>query len=205
MELSDSQQAMMLGLVLGDGYLQKTGEYNARLRLEHGLKQKDYLLWKVKQLPRLFSGDVKYLSRVHPLSGRTYHYCRHQSIATPYLGNLRRLFYSDSKKIIPKELVQLLRSPLSLAIWYMDDGYYYRRDGCAYLYLGNVSRREAMIVCKLLKSNFGLMTKPLVKKRGYAIYFPRREIGKLKNIIADHLLPGFNYKIPLDPVTTSPT
>lgn len=200
--MSERQKAIVLGIILGDGYLQPTGVNNARLRLEHGVKQKDYILWKVRQLPEVFSGSVKYLTRVHPLTHRTYEYYRHQSATNSYLGKLRKLFYPNAKKIIPSKLIQLLKSPLSLAVWYMDDGYYYQRDKCAYLYLGNVTREEAEIVRKLLNINFQIQTKVLNKKRGYAIYFSRLEALKLKQVIKDYLLPSFNYKIPSDPVTT---
>ena len=43
-------KSAIIGMILGDGYLQKTGEKNARLRLEHGYKQKEYLLWKTEKL-----------------------------------------------------------------------------------------------------------------------------------------------------------
>ena len=39
-KLSLTQKQILYGTILGDGYLQKTGEKNARLRLEHGEKQK---------------------------------------------------------------------------------------------------------------------------------------------------------------------
>ena len=34
----------------------------------------------------------------------------------------KRAFYKDKKKVISQKLKQLLKSPLSLAMWFMDDG-----------------------------------------------------------------------------------
>src|SRR3990167_10219321 len=46
--MTNKQKSVILGSILGDGFLQQTGKNNARLRLEHGLKQKEYLIWKYK-------------------------------------------------------------------------------------------------------------------------------------------------------------
>jgi hypothetical protein len=193
--LSKEQKSILFGIILGDGYLQKTGKKNARLRLEHGENQKEYLLWKVKKLGRFFQGKPKYLERTHPISKRRYNYWRHQSQSMPYLGKLRKIFYPNSKKTIPEDLEKYL-TPLTLAVWYMDDGYYYLRDRCSYLYLGNVTKEEAKIVTRVLLKKFNIVTRVKQKKKGYAIYFSPKETQKLKNLIKGHILHQFNYKLP---------
>jgi len=100
--LSKKQKSILFGIILGDGYLQKTGKKNARLRLEHGGNQKEYLLWKVEKLGRFFQGKPKYLERIHPISRRKYSYWRHQSQSTPYLGKLRNIFYQMAKRKFQK-------------------------------------------------------------------------------------------------------
>ena len=193
--LSREQKSILFGIILGDGYLQKTGKKNARLRLEHGKNQKEYLLWKVRKLGRFFQGKPKYLERIHPISKKRYSYWRHQSQSMPYLGKLRKVFYPDGKKKIPEDLEKYL-APLTLAVWYMDDGYYYLRDKCSYLYLGNVTQEEAEIVAQILLKKFNITTRVKQKKKGYAIYFPPKETQKLKNLIKGHILHQFNYKLP---------
>ena len=130
-------------MILGDGYLQPTGAKNARLRLEHRADHKEYLVWKTKILPYLFQGKPVFLARVHPKTKMTYHYARQQSNASPILGKLRKIFYPNGRKVIPNNIERFLRDDIAFAIWFYDDGYYYRRDQCSYLYLGRVSRREA--------------------------------------------------------------
>jgi len=83
-----------------------------------------------------------------------------------------------------------------LTVWYMDDGYYYKRDKCSYLYLGNTTQKEAEIVAQALLKNFNLLTKVKQKKRGYAIYISPKETLKLKGIIKNYIIPQFNYKLP---------
>lgn len=196
--LTKRQKAIIIGTVLGDGYLQKTGAKNARLRLEHSIKQKDYLLWKVVQInKRLFRGKPSHLTRTHPHSRKVYRYVRYQSNSTPILGKLREKFYQDGQKIIPEELSRLLTQTLGLAVWYMDDGFYYPRDKCAYLYLGKVSQSEAMIAKNTLEENFGLQCRILNKReKGYALYFSPQQTRKLKSIIVEHVLPEMKYKLP---------
>ena len=115
MKLSSIQKDILIGTILGDAYLQKTGEKNARLRLEHGINQKEYLFWKVKNLQQFFQGKPKYLERIHPANGRTYRYWRHQSQSGPFLGKLRKIFYLDNRKIIPVNIERFL-TPRSIAV-----------------------------------------------------------------------------------------
>lgn len=201
MKWTKRRKSILYGMILGDGYLQKTGKKNARLRLEHSKKQKEYIFWKVKQLPGLFQGKPKFLKRIHP-NGRVYEYYRHQSNSTPFLGKLKKVFYGKRGKEIPENIGDFL-SPLALAVWYMDDGYYYARDRCAYLYLGRVTLKEAETVRKTLFLKFALEAKILDKKeKGFAIYFPSSEMKKFKKLIGKFVIPALKEKIPPDPVTT---
>jgi hypothetical protein len=195
-KFTKEQKAILIGTILGDAYLQKTGKKNARLRLEHGGKQRDYLFWKVSQFPKLFQGKPKYLERKHPLSSQIYKYWRHQSNSTPELGKWHARFYEGGKKRIPDNLSDLLQDPLSLTVWYMDDGYYYPRDKVSYLYLGRVSKNEAEIVKIMLEKNFKIFPKVLDKKqKGFAIYFSHKETKKMHELIRQYVIPSMQYKL----------
>ena len=196
MKLSAIQRDILVGTILGDAFLQKTGKKNARLRLEHGIDQKDYLLWKVKNLQQLFQGKPKYLKRAHPISGETYEYLRHQSQSMPELGKWRNVFYPEGKKIIPENIEELIRSPRTLAVWYMDDGCYYRRDRVSYLYLGNAARREAELASRALRNRFSLSAKVLAKKKGFALYFSPSETRKLALLIEKFVIRLLSHKLP---------
>lgn len=192
--LTKRQKDILIGTILGDAYLQKTGQKNARLRLEHGAKQKEYIMWKVGELGNLFQGKPKSLERIHPVTKKTYSYWRHQSQSTPYLGKLRKIFYPEGRKTIPNNLEKYM-SWLMLATWYMDDGYYYQKDGCGYIYLGNVSKEEANIVNKAI-NKMGIDNRIYSKKKGYAIYFPVSQMTILSKKIKKYIIPSLMYKIP---------
>ena len=185
-------------MVLGDGYLQPTGAKNARLRLEHKEAHKEYLLWKTRFVPQLFQGKPTFLKRLHPKTKRTYSYARQQSNASPVLGKLRKLFYPNGKKRIPEDLGRFLRDDIAFVIWFYDDGYFYPRDKCSYLYLGRVTEAEAKIASEAIKIRFGIQSAVLDKKnKGFALYFSREESKRVKSLVEKYYVPVMAYKIPL--------
>ena len=200
MNFTARQHAILAGTILGDGFVQKTGSKNARLRLEHGEKQRDYLLWKGRQFPRLFNGTPLRIERVHPKTKKTYTYWRWQSNATPELGKWRADFYPEGKKRIPQNLAEYVRDSLALAVWYMDDGYYSPVQKHSFLYLGRVSRAEAECAAEAIRCNFDLAPRVYDKKeKGFALFFSVAETKKLQVLIAPEVLPSFAYKLSLTP------
>ena len=184
-------------MILGGGYLQPTGKRNARLRLEHQAGHKDYLLWKAKLLPQFFQGKPTMMRRVHPLTKRAYSYVRHQSNASPLLGKFRQWFYPEGVKHIPENLARFLRDEIAFAIWFYDNGHYYERDRCSYLYLGRISEEEAARARDAIMEKFHIASKVLDKgKKGRVLYFPHAESGKIQTILKQYYVPVMAYKIP---------
>jgi len=203
--MNKRKQAILVGMILGDAYLQKTGKRNARIRLEHSEKQRDYLLWKGSQFPEFFQGKPRRIERFNPVYKKKYVYFRWQSNASPQIGKFRQIFYQKGKKIIPEELPKFLKDPLSLAIWFMDDGYFYRRDKIAYLYLPKYSQEEVGRLLATLKSNFSLEAKVKSKKRGnLVLIFSVQKTKKLISLIKPFIIPSMKYKISSsDPLSTA--
>ena len=80
----------------------------------------------------------------------------------------------------------------------MDDGYFSKRDRSSYLYLGKVTKQEAIITSRVITKLFNLSNAILDKKRkGYVIYFSPRSVKRLKELLKNYILPQFNYKFPL--------
>ena len=202
MKLTKQQTSVLIGTILGDGFLQKTGEKNARLRLEHSQKQKDYVLWKGNIFGRLFQGKPNYLERIHPKSKETYKYCRWQSSAGPAFGKWRKYFYPNGKKIIPINIGEILTEPITLAVWYMDDGYFNKIDRNSYIYLGRVTRTETEILQKAIMKNFDIVATIYDKKnKGFVLFFGAKETKKLQALIRPFIIESLQYKL-FDPVTT---
>ena len=194
--LGKKQREVLIGSVLGDGFLQATGKRNARLRLEHSAKQKSYLEWKYEVLKNFMQAPPKYLERLNPVWKRTYFYYRCQTHSTPYLGKLRRLFYDGSDKIIPVNIQSLFKAPQSLAVWYMDDGHLYHRDKMAEIYLPCYQVEEVQRLSLALEANFGLKPTIKIKKKKYPVFsFDVLQTKHLVEIVRHYIIPSLEYKI----------
>lgn len=204
MKLNKKQKMIIYGLILGDGFLQKTGKKNARLRIEHSAKQKEYVDWIYQNLVNVFAGKAKMISRRHPKTMKVYHYYRLQSNSSPVFGELHKKFYLNNRKIIPEDIEKFLSSQLTLAVWYMDDGYYYQRDKSAHIYLPHFKKNSQKKLLNCLKNNFKLSAKIYCRpdKRACQLNFTGDDKDKLFILIRPYIIPIFNYKLPSNPVST---
>ena len=97
---------------MGDGALAPTRSgLGARFRLGHGARQAAYGDWKASLFANI---DV---SRSTNAGGAVFHDLQ----PLPELAELRRAVYLGGKKVFGHDYLKQL-TPLSLAIWYMDDG-----------------------------------------------------------------------------------
>lgn len=200
MGLLKVQRLALVGMLLGDGYLQPTGKRNARLRVEHSLKQKDYIFWKYEIFKNYMQSKPKLLKRFNPRWKKWYTYLRCQSHSSPIFGKYRRLFYDENnRKKIPQNIKNLLKHPLSLAVWIMDDGYLYRRDNHLFIYLPPYTQKEIELLKAALKDNFDVEAKYREKKSERFFYFDKKNTKKILEIIKPHLIPSMKEKFLLAP------
>lgn len=195
-KFSRFQLSILIGMLLGDGCLEKNG-INVRLRVEHGSKQKDYLWWKYKQFINLATDKPRLISVTR--FGKIHRSWRFSTFSLPELNKFRDDFYYDRKKRIPKKISELLRSPLALAVWYMDDGY--KRNDCNAFRLNtdNFNLKEQMVLRRILKLNFGVEGKVHKKGKFYNIYIPKSQSVKFYKIVKPYIVPSLKYKASLTP------
>lgn len=169
------------------------------------MKQKAYMQRKYEELEHIFLSEPKPLKRKHPLSQRTYQYVRLQGYTSSYLGEIRQQFYdSKGKKRLPDELDDMLVSSLTVAVWYMDDGYYYERDKSAHIYLQKFEPDEIQQLIDVFKNQHGIECKAYCRpdRKSCQLNFRKSEAMKLALLVEPHLISEMRYKLPLDPVTT---
>ncbi|TAN33640.1 hypothetical protein EPN28_02445 [Patescibacteria group bacterium] len=197
--MNQRERSIAIGCVLGDGFLQKTGEKNARLRLEHSSRQKEYIFWKWRELERYMQSKPKYLTRFNPIWRKQYAYYRCQSHSSPEFGKLHALFYENGDKQVPK-IIEKLFDPLVLAVWFMDDGYYYKRDKTAYIYLSKLNAESISGLKRVFAKNFNLHPKLELKKtKAMDLKFCVKDTRKLQKIIAPYVIESMRYKIDEEP------
>ncbi|KKU82936.1 MAG: LAGLIDADG homing endonuclease [Parcubacteria group bacterium GW2011_GWA2_47_8] len=120
--LSDHIQALILGSILGDGSLRLHKPYkNARFSFRHSVKQQDYFHWKVRQLKEISSEKNTWLQGVNGRDGYGGEKLRYQSRALESLTELYHLTHQKNQMVIRRKWLNLL-TPLSLAVWWLDDG-----------------------------------------------------------------------------------
>ena len=120
--LSETARAIIFGSILGDGSLKVHRTYvNARFSFRHSEKQKSYFDWKVKQLNEISSQNNSWRQTKDGRDGWGKIKWRYQSLALPALTELYKLTHPHGKFLIRRKWLNLL-TPLSLAIWWQDDG-----------------------------------------------------------------------------------
>ncbi len=118
LSLNRRQRDILVGLLLGDGHLEtQNGGRTYRLKVEHGMKQKDYVSFLSNEFKEWIPGGVYEKKRKDGSSSVGFTTFSHPSFR--FYG---QQFYPRGKeKCIPKNIASLL-SPLGIAIWFMDDG-----------------------------------------------------------------------------------
>jgi len=119
--LTDEQLSVVVGTVLGDGFLSRYYNKGTSLRIKHCKKQLPYLKFKGDLLSDIFPSDIREEATIR--FGKELFSCELVSIVHPDLSELHNIFYPAHKKIIPVNIFDLL-DELSLSILFMDDGTY---------------------------------------------------------------------------------
>jgi hypothetical protein len=118
--LSDRVQEIVLGSLLGDGSLKiHKGYANARFSFRHSAAAAGYFHWKARQLAEIAAENSEFVQPPDGFSRQPK--LRFQSRALPGLTELYHLTHRQHHFSIRRKWLNRL-SPLSLAIWWLDDG-----------------------------------------------------------------------------------
>ena|SRR3989344_3611372 len=187
------QEQIIMGKILGDGHLETANHRTYRLKIEHSIKQKFYVDWLYEQLMNLASNSPKV--KLQKVKDKIYKKCWFN---TSYSGSFRfyyQQFYLNGKKIVPKLIGRWL-TPLTLAVWFMDDGSvkskYHQAKIINTQAFDLTSLRRLQ---KALESNFEIKTKLRKQKEGYQIYILANSTPRFKEVIGKYILEGFKYKL----------
>lgn len=198
--LGEQQKQVILGSVMGDGNLSpnRRGRHGVRFRMGHGSKQEAYLDWKVTLFENVSCSrttnsrgavfaDFKPLPELNELYGAVY--------------------FGDGRKHLSWEYLKAL-TPLSLAVWYMDDGCFtLRSKGRQERTAGGSGRSEICVeaiapgsrerLVEHLRDTYGLDVKLTVRgARGISVLqFTTAATSRFHELIAPYVHPSMAYKI----------
>ena len=184
--LSQTQKSVIIGSLLGDGYMRIVpGRQDAFLEINHSLRQKDYVDWKYAILKNItVSGPKK---RVIDEKRMAYRFFTKQHSE---LTQLHSAFYRNGKKFIPDNL-QI--TPLSMAVWFMDDGSRCRTSDI-YLNTQQFDPEDQEKLLNILRQ-YGFEAR-LNKDKTYSrIRFMKSSLTKFRDLIRGYIIPSMKYKI----------
>jgi len=105
-------------------------------------------------------------------------------------------FYINKKKVIP-EIIEELITPLSTAIWFMDDGSLKSKRHKTYIiHTLGFQREELERIQEVLKSKFEIETRLHRQKKKYLrLYILSKSAEKFRNIVTPYIIPSLRYKL----------
>jgi len=189
--LTGKQRDLVLGSLLGDGYLVAPSDATAAFCESHSQKQSAYLRWK---------GDIlgdhvsSYTPTTKQSGGKVFHGERLTGVASTHMREFYDLFYArnpDDKRMFPSDLYKRL-TPFSLAVWFMDDGSLMARYHPRITFgLDALSLKRALRALRAL----GLKPKVHDGNRAQTITFPGQD-KDFFDLVSPHVPECMAYKLP---------
>jgi hypothetical protein len=203
MNLNKQIKDFLIGTLLGDAHIGRTGFNKAFISFEQSSKKIEYLnylfnITKEGEIP-LMSETIKEYVREDSRYKTTNKslYFRTQSLES--LKPMADLFLdTEGKKIIPNNIADHL-TPRSLAFWIMDDGQQVKSGGLT-LCTDSYNSKEIYILREALKKNFNLET-TIHNKKGNdetiyeRIYIKKDGFENIKPSLIQHMHDSMLYKI----------
>lgn len=193
-KLTRIQKEFLFGTLLGDGSIDPQGYF----QVTHCAKQKLYLEWKCQILGNFVETPIKLIQGTTGFRSKKFYYY-FRTYSHPIFRNLRDLFYPKGKKEISLKILSEL-TPLSLAVWYMDDGGVSFRQAigkrrvklatCGY------TKKEHYILKDWFKNKYEINVSIVKQGKYFVTSFSQEETEKFIKLIKEHVtIPCMEYKI----------
>jgi hypothetical protein len=182
-QMTTRQQEIIIGTLLGDGYLDRTTRGYA-LRINHGIEQRAYVDWKYR--------EIESFTNSPPREYKNSYYFR--TVSHAYFDELRRQFYSGKRKIPPKQIIDWM-TPLVFSVWLMDDG---SRDwGQVRLNSQSFSKKENEELIRILEVKLGIIASLNLDKGKYRLRVRAKSMPRVLQLATPHIIPSMRYKLSL--------
>jgi hypothetical protein len=185
--------SVLVGTILGDSH----AEYRSgctRFTIKQSSCHIGYLRW----LHNFFAeqgycnSEIPNVKQMIGKNGKTYFYSKFNTFSFKHFNELHHMFYRDAHKIVPSNLSDWL-TPLSLAVWLMDDGSSNRGYG-SYLHTNCFTPEEVQFLCDILHDKWGIKTHIVLKKYPL-LYIEDSSIKIVQDLVYPYLHPDMFYKL----------
>ena len=192
-KLSERQESILIGSLLGDGHMSIRDSYKtAFLQCGHCTAQKEYLEWKALELePFISDRGIYKMTSKEAYMFDTIHY--------KAFNKFYNLFYSNGKKLIPNNIIDYL-TELTLVIWFGDDGWSDNKIKTSGLATCSFTDDENNLLLSGFKTKWDIVgtigyIKSILYNKSYPILlFNKDNRVKLHEIVDPLLHPCFEYK-----------
>lgn len=189
--LSEIQEQMILGSLLGDMNLTKPGTnrtINSKLSIVQSEQQKELFMKKVEILGEFMGKYRLFTPKPDPRTGKIYKSWRGNSKAHKVFTNIYNLLYPNGVKTITKEYLDKINNPIALAFWFMDDG----------TYNGSIATNcflleEHTLIKEWLYTKWNLVS--TIQEKSKNIYISNKSRLDFERLIFPYVLPSMYYKL----------
>jgi len=192
LEITEEQRQVILGSILGDGYIGIDSKIAkaARMAIKHSIKQKKYVEYKYSILENLCKKLTIDKRRDERFINPDYEMVSFRTMSHPIFTEYMNKFYKNRKKRIHEEIFSI--SGLGLAIWFMDDGYL---DHKTVKFATNCFTIEDLeTIQKMFYTKFNI---EITIQKKHTIRIRQNSTAKFVNIISPFLIESMYYKIPI--------
>lgn len=142
---SFEQQSVLDGSLLGDGHLTNPQYGNSAFQKTQTSRRREYLDWTHEVLGEYSSSVNDYDNWA---KGKKYRKSQLLSSALPIFTDMRNRWYADNTKVVPRDLSL---NPMSVAIWFFDDGSNYLKKRQCRFATNSFSVEDCEFLCRQLK------------------------------------------------------
>lgn len=193
-QLNSLQREILIGAMLGAGTLRKgDGAVNVSFKLDLAIQSKEVVEFVYLIFQDLVGSPPRIQRRA---DGRASLWFR--TYRLPELRHWQNIFYTvnakgDLVRVIP-DLLHRWITPLSLAIWFMDDG---SKDatGGYYLHTQCFTLGEAKKLQQILGNLFHLEVTVHKDKKYHRLYILKSNISKFNALVEPFIFPCMRYKL----------
>lgn len=204
--LSQRQKDILYGSMMGDAS-SKDIHYNSSVCFCHGNKQKEYLFWKCNEFKNIVSNIYPkfcFRKEIRPEYSGSSGSWIFQTCANTDVEICLNKFYKNGKKKICKDVLCNL-SDLSLAVWFMDDGYSIKSkknkiSNFAFC-TDSFSKEDCEDIVEWFEKKYKI--KSYIRRRGvnknnietYRVIIRSSSVNLFLSLISSYIIPSMRYKI----------
>ena len=181
----------LIGTLLGDCSGERLKNGGVRFRLKQSIKHKDYIIYLHKYLLErgYVNNNMPYI--VKDKLEDSYNFSTYSFSSWIWLY---KQFYKKKRKVVPnKEILWEFFTPLSLAIWIMDDGT--RHGSGLRIATHSFTKVEIELLIKFLEEKFGIKSNIHKNGKYFIIYIKKESMGIVRDITYKYFEPSMYYKL----------